>query len=252
MTRRHVTIAVVGTLAIVLASCGSAHEAGTRSATTPPTAAPIAATTVSNPATSSQTTTPTRIIAHVWADNWYALYVNGQKIAEDTEPLTQVRSFNADTISFTATYPLIIAMITKDYTEGTSGLEYIGTPQQQMGDGGFIAQFTETDTGRTIAVTNERWHGLVIQRAPLNEACVTDRNPNTTCTYEQIGEPAGWTEPGFDASSWPTATVYTAAQVGPKGGYDTISWNPTARLIWTTDLFVDNTILWRYTAAAPR
>ena len=133
--------------------------------------------------------------AEVWADNWFSLYVNGQKVAEDSEPITQVRSFNAEPITFTATYPLTIAMVTKDYTEGNSGLEYIGTPNQQMGDGGFIAQFTETATGKVVAATNDRWQGLVVQRAPLNQACVTSSDPNTTCTYETKTEPDGWTEP---------------------------------------------------------
>ncbi len=146
---------------------------------------------------------------------------------------------------------MTIAMVTKDYTEGNSGLEYIGTSKQQMGDGGFIAQFTETDTGKVIAVTSDQWHGLVVQRAPLDQACVTSPDPNTTCTYENTAEPDGWTDPGFDASGWPPATVYAAHQVGPKGGYDTISWDPSAQLIWTSDLFVDNTILWRYIAPQP-
>jgi hypothetical protein len=142
-------------------------------------------------------------------------------------------------------------MITKDYTEGDSGLEYIGTPKQQMGDGGFIAQFTDTATGKVIAVTNDRWQGLAIQRAPLNQTCLTSANPNTTCTFANTPEPDGWTSIGFDASSWTPATVYTAAKVGPKGGYDSIAWDPAAKLIWTSDLLVDNTILWRYVAPRP-
>ena len=189
--------------------------------------------------------------ARVAADNWYSLYVNGQKVAEDSEPITQVRSFNADTVAFTATYPLTIAMITKDYTEGDSGLEYIGTPQQQMGDGGFIAQLSETASGKVVAVTDDRWRALVVQRSPLNRGCVTSRDPNSACTYEHTPEPDGWASAGFDASGWSLATVYTAAQVGPKGGYDTITWDPAAKLIWTSDLFVDNTILWRDLVTRP-
>ncbi len=82
-------------------------------------------------------------------------------------------------------------------------------------------------------------------------SCVTSPDPNTTCTYENKTEPDGWANVGFDASSWSPATVYTAAQVSPKEGYDIITWYPIAKLIWATDLFVDNTILWRYTAPRP-
>ena len=80
---------------------------------------------------------------------------------------------------------------------------------------------------------------------------MTSSDPNTTCTHEDQTEPDGWTNSGFDASSWSQATVYAPAQVGPKGGYDSITWDPTAKLIWTSDLFVDNTILWRYLAPQP-
>jgi hypothetical protein len=194
---------------------------------------------------------PIEFVARVWADNWYALWINGQQVAEDSEPLTQVRSFNADTITFTATYPLTIAMETKDYTEGPSGLEYIGTSRQQMGDGGFIAEFHETASGRLVAVTDGAWRGDAIDRAPLDASCVASTAPDTTCTSEHHAEPDGWTDEGFDASTWQPATIYTAAQVGPKGGYDTIDWDPSARLIWSSDLLVDNTVLWRAAAAGP-
>ena len=45
-------------------------------------------------------------VAEVWADNWFALYVNGELVGEDSTPITTERSFNAETITFTATYPL--------------------------------------------------------------------------------------------------------------------------------------------------
>ena len=34
-----------------------------------------------------------------------------------------------------------------------------------------------------------------------------------------------------------------AAAVGPKEGYFTIAWDPRARLVWTSDLERDNTLL---------
>jgi hypothetical protein len=214
-----------------IAACGSSSETSTT--TTKPTST-VAATAQSSTFT-----------AEVWADNWFSLYVNGELVGEDSVPITTERSFNAETITFTATYPLTIAMVTKDYKETDSGLEYIGEPNQQMGDGGFVAQFTDTATGEIVATTNSNWRGLVIQTAPLNVECEKSSDPNTECQFENLAEPSGWTESGFDDSSWQPATVYTADEVGVKEGYETITWDTNAELIWGSNLNTNNTILWR-------
>ena len=93
-------------------------------------------------------------MAEVWADNWFALYVNGELVGKDSTPITTERSFNAETITFTAAYPLTIGIEAKDFKETDSGLEYIGERNQQMGDGGIIAQITDVGTGKIVAVTN--------------------------------------------------------------------------------------------------
>ncbi len=186
-------------------------------------------------------------VAEVWADNWFSLYVNGVLVGEDSVPITTERSFNAETITFSATYPLTVAMVTKDYKETDSGLEYIGTDRQQMGDGGFIAQITDTSAGRIVAVTGSDWRGLVVHSAPLNTECATSDAPDSECRFEALDEPSGWTEARFDDSSWTKAIAYTAEQVGVKDGYETITWDATAQLIWSADLQVDNTVLWRTT-----
>ncbi len=189
--------------------------------------------------------------AEVWADNWFSLYVNGELVGEDTVPITTERSFNAEAITFTAAYPLTIAMVAKDFKEDDSGLEYIGTDRQQMGDGGIIVQITDTSTGQVVATSSAAWRGLVIHRAPLNTDCASSADPITECEHEILAEPEGWTTAGFDDSAWPAASVYTADEVGAKDGYTTITWAADAALIWTSDLKVDNTILWRTTVTAP-
>jgi hypothetical protein len=185
----------------------------------------------------------------VWVDNWFALYANGVKVGEDSVPITTERSFNAETIRFRASYPLTIGLVAKDYKQDDSGLEYIGTSRQQMGDGGVIVQITETATRRFVVGTGKDWKGLVIHRAPLNTSCVSSKQPITDCRREILPEPAGWADPAFDDSGWVGATVYSASAVGTKDGYDTIKWNKAAVLIWTSDLKVDNTILFRRTVA---
>ena len=181
----------------------------------------------------------------MWADNWFSLYVNGELVGEDSVPITTERSFNAETITFEATYPLTIAIMTKDFKETDSGLEYIGEPNQQMGDGGFIAQFTDTATGEVIAVTNGEWRGLVIQNAPLNVECEKSADPDTDCQFETLDEPTDWTSANFDDSSWGNATSYLADEVGVKDGYNEITWDSTAEIIWGPNLNTNNTILWR-------
>jgi hypothetical protein len=141
-------------------------------------------------------------------------------------------------------------MVTKDFKQNDTGLEYIGTDRQQMGDGGFVAQFTDTSTGKVVAYTSSAWRGLVIHQAPLNVSCEKSKTPDTECTSRISAEPSGWTQTSFNDSSWSTANTYSKEQVGVKDGYNNISWSSNAQLIWTSDLEIDNTILWRYTVAA--
>ena len=192
-----------------------------------------------------------QFVAEVWADNWFALYVNGELVGEDSTPITTERSFNSETIVFTATYPLTIGIEAKDFKETDSGLEYIGERNQQMGDGGIIAQITDLNTGQIVAVTNSEWKLMVIHRAPLNPECEKAPDPNTACRFESTEAPLGWASADFDASTWSPATEWTEAAVRPKDGYNRIQWDDSAQLIWGSDLEIDNTILLRLTVAAP-
>ena len=187
--------------------------------------------------------------AEVWADNWFSLYINGKLVGQDSVAITTEKSFNSDRITFTASYPFTIAMVAKDFKQNDTGLEYIGTDRQQMGDGGIVAQFTDTATGRVVATTSSAWRGLVIHQAPLNKSCEKSSKPEIDCTSRIASEPSGWTQTAFNDSSWPSANTYSKEQVGVKDGYNNISWSSDAQIIWTSDLKIDNTILWRYTVA---
>lgn len=135
----------------------------------------------------------------------------------------------------------------KDFKEDDSGIEYIGQPNLQMGDGGLIAQVTDDTTGEVIAVTDASWQTLVIHRAPLNTECASDADPTSTCESEVSEAPADWTTADFDDTSWTAATAWSATDVDPKDGYDEIAWDGAAELVWGTDLEVDNTVLLRTT-----
>lgn len=187
--------------------------------------------------------------ADVWADNWFEMRINGEQVAEDSVPITTERSFNAESFTFDAARPFTIAVMAKDFRQDDTGLEYIGTRRQQMGDGGMIVQI-RNGAGATVAVSNAGWQCLTIHTAPLDKSCedVTDPEPGVgACAYEILEEPQGWDSPGFDASDWPQAAEYPEQAVSPKGGYDQITWSDEARFIWGPDLEQSNTILCRLT-----
>ncbi|MBK9210951.1 MAG: hypothetical protein IPL71_22795 [Anaerolineales bacterium] len=111
-------------------------------------------TSVSNSVDTSNTTGAITIKGEVWADNWSAFYLGDQLIMEDSVSINTERSFNAEVFNFEASYPMSFNFIAKDFKANDTGLEYIGSNKQQMGDGGLIAQFTDTATGQVIAVTD--------------------------------------------------------------------------------------------------
>jgi hypothetical protein len=191
---------------------------------------------------------PKSIIADIWVDNWFEMYVNGEKVIEDSVPITTERSFNAETTTFTSDLPMTIAIMAKDFKENDSGLEYIGTNRQQMGDGGMIAQFRDAANGALIAATDGTMRCLVVQHAPVDRACANERDPvagQRSCAFVETPIPANWTAADFDDSAWPLAVEHTAREVGPKDGYDKINWDKSAKLIWSDDLVLDNTLLCR-------
>jgi hypothetical protein len=183
-----------------------------------------------------------------WADNWFAAYIGENLLIEDSVPITTERSFNAESIEFSADYPIQLNLIIKDFKQNDTGLEYIGARNQQMGDGGFILQITDTETNKVIAVSNNSWKCEVLHEAPLDKSCETESNPIAgvgACTFISKEVPTNWLKTDFDDSAWANATEYSEASVGPKDGYDEIHWDASAKLIWGSDLETDNTIICR-------
>ncbi len=189
-----------------------------------------------------------------WADNWFAAYLGDELIIEDSVSITTERSFNAETAAFDGEYPLNLNFILKDYKENDTGLEYIGENNQQMGDGGFIVQITDTSSGNIVAVSDSSFACTVINNAPLDKACESASDPvagTAPCDFSDSAEPDGWKAEDFDDSGWTDTTVHSANDVDPKIGYDDISWDSSAELIWGPDLETNNTILCRVTVEAP-
>jgi hypothetical protein len=186
------------------------------------------------------------INADVYGDNWFAVYVGDTLVVEDSVPYNTERSFNAESVSFDVSLPAHVSVVMKDFKENDSGLEYIGTPRVQIGDGGLIAQFFDAESGELVAASDESWRCLTIHRAPINRSCLRSDDPENDCQSDIDLEPEGWMLADFDDSEWPQAIVHSAEAVEPRHGYDLVRWNPAAKFIWGEDLEIDNTILCRF------
>ena len=194
---------------------------------------------------------PLTIRADVWVDNWFALYAGDELVKEDSVPFDTERSFNSESFTFETDPSAVLSILIKDYIENDTGLEYIGSRRQMSGDGGFIAQFVDTETNSPVAISDESWRCLAIHQAPINRICERSSNPEQDCEAIIQPEPDNWKEADFDDSAWPEAVVRTRQEVRPMGGFNQVTWNSEARLIWTADLETDNTVLCRFTISAP-
>ncbi len=208
------------------------------------------------------------ITAHLFADNYFELYVNGVAVARDAIGFTP---FNASAVRFQATYPITYAVSLIDW-EGFLGVGLeTGGAGFHIGDGGFTAAFSDG------VATDAAWRCRPYYISPLDDAsCITadargtpdsSRCPSTDATVGCVGRdptracraahyrlPADWMAPGFDDSSWPAATLYAAAQVTNQPAYVDYATSlfAGARFIWTSNLNLDNHILCRVTVRGPR
>lgn len=189
------------------------------------------------------------IVGEVWVDNWFRLFANGAPLLEDSVAYRTERSFNAERFTFNADLPLTLAFEFRDFMQNETGLEYIGTRRQQMGDGGAIAQFRDAATGEQLAVSSADWRCLVVQSAPADATCAKASSPDVAspaCAETRTGVADDWMQPDFDDSAWPSASVHSPRDVRPKDGYDRIDWDSSAQLIWGPDLKKDNILYCRY------
>lgn len=161
---------------------------------------------------------------NVYADNWFMLYVNGRLVAVDS---IQFTPHNVVSVDFLPEYPMTIAVLAKDNADPKTGLEY----GSSLGDGGFILKFGDG------TVTNGTWKAKNFFHGPIN---------GDTAHPKVIHEPlpANWWAVDFDDSTWKNAKEYTAEEVGPKQPFFEHDFEG-AKFIWTDDLALDNTIIFR-------
>ncbi|MFM7319906.1 MAG: hypothetical protein ACKO5K_00085 [Armatimonadota bacterium] len=158
----------------------------------------------------------------VYADNWFAMYVNGKLVAVD--PIDFL-PHNVVKVDLLPEYPMTIAIIAKDNADPKTGFEY----GDKIGDAGIALKFSDGTTTHAGWKVKRIFSGPPVRHEPL---------------------PDGWQLPGFDDSGWANATEYTLERVDPKQPYYDADFQG-ATFVWTDDLDRDNTILLRTTVRKP-
>lgn len=171
------------------------------------------------------------IRATVYADNWFSLFVNGELVAVDSIAFLP---HNVVAVDLLPAYPMTIAVMAKDNADPATGMEYANT---QIGDGGFVLRFSDG------TVTDNRWKALVLDHGPI------DGNVQTPRVRSQP-PPPGWNTRDFDDRAWDQATEYTIEQVQPKQPFYDHDFT-AARFIWSDNLLLDNTVLFRRQIQTP-
>lgn len=161
---------------------------------------------------------------NVYADNWFMLYINGKPVAVDS---IDFLPHNVVSVDILPEYPMTIAVLTKDNADPKTGLEY----GNHIGDAGFILKFADG------TVTNSTWKAKPFFIGPLNHDV---QNPKVW----SAPLPANWFDVNFDDSKWDQATEYTEQRVNPKQPFYQADFSG-AKWIWTKDLDLDNTVIFR-------
>ena len=164
------------------------------------------------------------IKVNVYADNWFVLYINGKLAAVDSIDFIP---HNVVSVDILPEYPMTIAVLAKDNADPKTGLEY----GNHIGDGGFIIKFADG------TVSDAKWKAKNFFKGPIHGDV---KNPQV----EHMPIPANWFAVNFDDSRWANAKEYSEQRVNPKEPFYQADFKG-AKFIWTDDLDLDNTIIFR-------
>ncbi len=171
------------------------------------------------------------IKANMYADNWFILYINGELVAVDS---IKFIPHNVVSVDILPSYPMTIAVMAKDNADPMTGMEYANT---NIGDAGFILKFGDG------TVTNAKWKAKRFSWGPIDRDTTNPR-------VEKLPIPENWFAVDFDDSQWGFAKEYTEEQVGPKQPYFEHDFKG-AKFIWTDDIELDNTVIFRHVVKSP-
>jgi len=187
--------------------------------------------TAAEPARIRKPTLTDTVRANVYADNWFSLYINGELLAVDSIAFIPHNVISVDVLP---RYPMTIAVMARDNADPKTGMEY---GNSNIGDGGFILKFTDG------TVTDRSWKARCFSHGPVGGDMKAPRVDNTPI-------PENWFAPDFDDSAWAMAREYTEADVGPKQPFYEADFRGAA-FIWSDDLKLDNTVIFRRVVQAP-
>ena len=203
------------------------------------------------------------VTAHIVADNYFELYVNGKLVAVDNTPYTP---FNSAVVKFKAKRPRTYVFRVVDWEENLGlGTEMMRGNPWYPGDGGLIARFSDG------TVTDKTWRAQSFYIAPLNDPKeVVEKTGNIhdtsalgrvhpkakipacqdKCFAVHYTYPADWSRPKFADTAWPAAVEYTDEEIGVTNLPAYTKYPDLfkgARWIWTNNLVFDNVIIARKT-----
>lgn len=199
------------------------------------------------------------VTGYIFADNYFELYVNGVLVGVDPVPFT---AFNSCVVKFKAKRPITYAVRLVDWEENLGlGTELNGGDPHHIGDGGFIASFSDG------TVTGSDWKAQTFYIAPLDDpnqvvelvngtrsSAGATHNLTTTAYAMHYPLPDGWFSSGFSTAGWPAATTYSEAQVGVNSpaymNFQPQFTGSGAQFIWSSSLTLDNEVVLRYTGPA--
>ena len=159
-----------------------------------------------------------------YADNWFAMYINGKLVAVDS---IDFLPHNVVAIDILPEYPMTIAVIAKDNADPKTGCEY----GRSIGDAGLILKFADG------TVTDASWKAKCFFHGPIDRDTA-----NPKVRSEEL--PERWYAADFDDSKWENAVEYTEERIQPKEPYYQHDFKG-AKWIWTGDLDLDNTVVLR-------
>lgn len=152
--------------------------------------------------------------ARIWLDGRYLLLVNGTEVARGPVRSDPRRS-HYDVVDLAPELrpgSNVIAVVARHYGRATSWWVPV-PPTYTLGGGGLVFEALIGDTWLATdaswrAVAGDAWTPVPV---PGDVACLPIES------FDARNHPAGWEEPGFDASGWPAATELTPFHTGSHG-----------------------------------
>lgn len=160
----------------------------------------------------------------IYADNWFAMYINGRLVAVD--PIDFL-PHNVVEFDLLPEYPMTIAILAKDNADPDTGYEY----GDKIGDGGLILAFEDG------TVSDAEWKARTFHCGPIHDE-------QAPAAVRSAPLPHRWYAPDFDDSAWSRASEYDAARIRPQSTFYDHDFGEAA-WIWSEDLELDNTVIFR-------